>query len=70
MLFVLLILYVAVFRATISGCSETNSVNGIGTTIVSLRYRIEMAQVSEWMEGGLICGMLPADCAPAKCESF
>ncbi len=42
MLFVLLILYVSVFRATISGCSETNSVNGIGTTIVSLRYRIEM----------------------------
>ena len=36
-------------RATHSGCSETNSVNGIGTTVVSLRYRIEMVQVSYWL---------------------
>ena len=28
--------------ATNSGCSETNSVNGIGTAIASLRYRIEV----------------------------
>ena len=30
--------------ATHSGCSETNSVNGIGTTVVSLRYRIETVE--------------------------
>ena len=32
----------------------------------SLRYRIEMVQVSEWAAGGLICGALLADCAPEK----
>ena len=37
---------VAVFRATISGCFEPHSASGMSTTAVSLRYRIEMVQVS------------------------
>ena len=34
---------VAVFRATNSGCYEPHSASGMSTTVVSLRYRIEMA---------------------------
>ena len=36
----------AVFRATISGCYEVNPASGIDAAIASLRYRIEMVQVS------------------------
>ena len=37
---------VAVCRAANSGCSEPHSASGMSTTVVSLRYRIEMVQVS------------------------
>ena len=37
---------VAVFRATNSGCYEVNPASGIDAAIASLRYRIEMVQVS------------------------
>ena len=64
--------YVAICRATNSGCSASNPVQRDWQSGYrrSLRYRIEMVQVSEWTEGGLICGALPADCAPAGYESF
>ena len=42
--------------------------SGIGTADASLRYRIEMVQVSEWTDSGLECGALPSDCAPAECR--
>ena len=57
---------VAVCRATNSGCSEQNPVERDFGAWRSLRYRIEMVQVSEWAAGGVICGALPADCAPEK----
>ena len=41
--------------------------SGICAAVASLRYRIEMVQVSEWTEGGVKCGALPSDCAPAEC---
>ena len=35
---------VAIFRATISGCCETNPASEIGTAHASLRYRIEVVE--------------------------
>ena len=40
--FIVQILSVAVFRATISGCSEPHSASEMRTAVASLRYRIEM----------------------------
>ena len=50
--------------------AATNKIpsSGILAAVAFLRYRIKMVQVSEWTDGGLICGALPADCAPAECR--
>ena len=44
MLFIVQILSVTIFRATISGCCETNPASEIGTAHASLRYRIEVVE--------------------------
>ena len=54
----------AVFRATNSGCYEQNPDERDFGAWRSLRYRIEMVQVSWWTDGGMECGALPAACAP------
>ena len=62
--FVVQILNVAIFRAANSGCYEQNPDERDFGAWRSLRYRIEMVQVSWWTDGGMECGALPAACAP------
>ena len=67
MLFVCTDLGVAICRATISGCSETNPASGIGTAVASLRYRIEMEGKLVVDQSGTTRGSFPTDYDPAKC---